>query len=88
MDKRISRDRHTSKIKDRSACVVVGVAGLSQLWLSECIPELINSSSLKSRTKRAVWHFVRQVLSRKPLPPLVVCDVYVHRSEDDTDSCK
>ncbi|OEH80115.1 hypothetical protein cyc_03178 [Cyclospora cayetanensis] len=62
--------------------------GISQLWLAECVPELVNSASLRRRTRRAVWQFFLRTLSRQPLPPLFVADVYIHRNADGTESCR
>lgn len=66
----------------------MGLTGICQLWLAECVPELVKSSSLRRKTKHAVWHFLLEVLSRQAVPPLFVADVYIHRKADGTYSCR
>ncbi|KAL8275249.1 hypothetical protein Esti_000833 [Eimeria stiedai] len=63
-------------------------AAASQLWLGECVPELIKSASLRWRLKRSVGRFISETLPACALPPLFVADLYVHRNADGTETCR
>ena len=79
----------------------VRAAGVSQLWLSECLPELSTRASMRQRLRRAVWSFVLQHLQQPQqqqqqqpkekqllLPPLYAADLYVHCGAEGTDTCR
>ncbi|KAL8451676.1 hypothetical protein Emed_001838 [Eimeria media] len=60
----------------------------SQLWLGECLPELVKSGSMRRRVKRSVCRFISQSRLACGLPPLFVADVYIHRNADETETCR
>lgn len=72
------------------SCSSLLCSGVSQLQLHETFAELL-VPAVRRKFRRHLEAFVESLTERWkncPLPPLFVCDVYIHRKADGTEICR